>query len=167
MNFFVTKSRVLHLARHFVGSGVAGSLFDAEIFPSIESLIAYINRHEPFDVMEQSAHSRTYLFRHIEGRDVGANGIAKKEDIPEENIALEIRDGYHIKIGLVDKLPKTKEFCVVAIDTNQGRSVITIFPGMYAPPFPSNRMTGDDFLRSQTFWQKFILVKADKTLFFR
>lgn len=163
MKFFINPENRQHLIRHFPGSDIPGSHFFPEIFESIEDLLDYIHQHKPFEVIEQSSGRKAYCYKHHLNLNVGTYGIANRIAIPAKDIIVEKRDGFQIEVGLVKELPQTSEFCVIAADTDRGKSVITAFPGLYAPPFPSNRMTEDDLLSSQTFWQKFILVKADKT----
>jgi hypothetical protein len=37
--------------------------------------------------------------------------------------------------------------------------LITVFPGTYAPVFPSTSMTKDDFQIASEFWDEHILLK--------
>jgi hypothetical protein len=160
MMFYIAPENTLHLARHFAGSDVAGSHFDLDAFPTIESFVEYINEHEPHEVIEQSENKKAYLFRHHLGTNVGTCGIAKRTDIPSNDIIVENRDGFQIEIGLVKELPKTQEFCVIASETDRGKSVITAFPGMYAPPFPAVDQNKEDYLKSNEFWLTYVLINA-------
>jgi len=157
--FVISPDKVQHLNRHFAGSKVPGSHFNTDVFPTIDSLIEYINKHEPYTIIQQSATKKAYLFMHEEGIEVGTCGIAKRDSLPTNDIITEQRDGFSIEIGLVKELPKSNEFCVIATDTIDGKMVLTAFPGMFAPPFPEAEKNEGDYLKSKYFWQKYILIK--------
>lgn len=159
VNFYVHADSAHHLARHFAGSDVPGSHFDQSVFRSMNDLLNYINSYEPYDVIGQSATKKAYLFRHHEGIEVGTCGIALRNTIPSSDIIRENRDGFQLEIGMVKELPKTNEFCVIATETNQGKSVVTAFPGIYAPPFPAAGQTREEYLRNKIFWNEFILMR--------
>jgi hypothetical protein len=42
--------------------------------------------------------------------------------------------------------------------------LITVFPGMYAPAFPSNSMSKDDLQIASEFWDEHILLKKESGL---
>ena len=94
-----------------------------------------------------------------DGRMAGKLGLVKRAQIPNEDIILLSREGFTIEVGLVDELPETPKFCVIADQTLDGLSVVTAFPGSYARPFAQKSQPNDQFILNQQFWEQHVLIK--------
>ena len=162
--FYLKTSQREHVLRHFHAKDMAGSHFYSEVFVSPEGLLDYINSVEPIHTFQQSRTRNAYCFVNTSGQAVGTSGLAKSSDLDENCIIRQIRDGYTIEIGLVDLLPETHSFCVIADESPDGLSVITAFPGDYARPFALKSQPADEYELNKKFWEEHVLLKLKNTI---
>lgn len=162
MKFYITPEKQKHLLRHFTENKTSGSKFNPALFPTPEALINYINSIIPYYVFPQGNNAMVYCFRSISGECMGLIGIANRRDVPLSDIVTENRDGHLQEIGEVNELPETEEFCVIATRTAIGNSIITAFPGPYAPPYPDKRQSKEDLEYSRLFWDTHVLLRCRK-----
>jgi hypothetical protein len=161
--FYLTINQREHVLRHFHSKELAGSHFHETVFETPEDLITYINSNEPSKTFQQSPQRKAYCFIQIELKAVGTSGIARRCDLRKEQITRHVREGYSIDIGLVDQLPETNEFCVIADTTPNGLSIITAFPGGYARPFAQKGQPPNDYMLNKKFWEEHVLLKSRKS----
>jgi hypothetical protein len=64
-----------------------------------------------------------------------------------------------MEVGMVDILPDTQLFCVIADETPEGLSIITAFPGGYARPFAQKSQPKDEYELNKKFWEEHVLLK--------
>ena len=140
-------------------SELAGSHFYPHVFGDPEGLIDYINVHEPLEVIQQLDNRFAFCFAALDRKPVGTSGLARREELQPSQIQQQVRDGFTIDIGIVDSLPETYLFCVIAHETSDGFSIITAFPGGNARPFPQKSQPREEFELNRTFWKEHVLLK--------
>jgi hypothetical protein len=141
-------------------SELAGSHFYPCVFRDPEVLIDYINAHEPLEVIQQLDKRFAFCFAATDGNPVGTSGLAKRQDLQPSQIERQVREGFTVEVGIVDSLPETHLFCVIADETSDGFSIITAFPGGNARPFPRKSQPREEFELNSTFWKEHVLLKS-------
>jgi hypothetical protein len=157
--FYIAPTQRAHVARHFNQSDLAGSHFYAASFASPESLVAFVNNTEPLEVIKQSEKRFAFRFASINKQPVGTSGLALRSELNPEQLAKLVREGFTLEIGIVDQLPETTEFCVIADETLEGLSIITAFPGGYARPFAQKSQPATEYALNKQFWEEHVLLK--------
>jgi hypothetical protein len=148
-----------HILRHFGDNSFAGSHFNSTTFASPQELMLFINSNAPISTQSYSEKKAAYLFQTKDGRAVGTRGIAKRNKVPTKDIVHEKREGYLLYIGLVEELPITTQFCVIAHETDEGLSIITAFPGNYARPFAQKGQPAKEYALNKQFWAEHVLLR--------
>jgi hypothetical protein len=162
--FYLTASQREHVLRHFHANDMAGSHFYIHVFASPEGLVDFINSVEPQETIPQSKTRVAFCFAHFNGQAVGTSGLAKRSELQKEQITRLVREGYTIEVGIVDQLPETCFFCVIADDFPEGLSVITAFPGGYARPFAQKSQPREEYELNKKFWEEHVLLKQQNTM---
>jgi hypothetical protein len=139
-------------------SELAGSHFYPHVFGDPEELIDYINVHEPLEVIQQRNKRFAFCFAELDGNPVGKAGLAQRKDLNPSHIERQVREGYTIEVGIVDTLPETHLFCVIADETPDGLSIITAFPGGFARPFAQKGQHAEEYALNRAFWEEHILL---------
>ena len=164
MKYLLTDRAKKHVEGHFAQNAKSGSIFRPDYFPTIESLLMYMLGLEPIREIFQSEYSVAHLYQINALEYVGWEGVGKMSDYPKAIVQEENRNGFMTRFIEIDDLPQTKLVNVVSKHCLNGMELITIFPGMYAPAFPSNSMTKDDFQIASEFWDENILLKKRLSL---
>ncbi len=162
MKYLLSDRAKKHVEGHFAQNAKSGSIFRPDYFPTIESLLNFMVDIEPIREIIQSEYSVAHLYE-IDALDyVGWEGIGKMSDYPKANVQEENRNVYKIRFIEIAELPTTKFVNIVfnyGLNGMIDMELITVFPGMYAPAFPSATMLKDDFLIASEFWNAHILLK--------
>lgn len=161
--FYLSDSGRKHVGRHFGVENLAGSHFLQSTFASPDDLLSYVNTAAPVQTITQSIGKSAYCFQITDGRMAGTSGLARRTALPAQEIVREIREGYTIEIGLVDELPLTTHFCVIAQETSNGLSIITAFPGGYARPFAQKGQPTEEYALNKKFWEEHALLKQKQS----
>lgn len=119
----------------------------------------YINTHDPNKVINQDNGTYVYIYENKKINHVGYEAIASINDIDTNLIRNESRNGHTVKFAVVNQLPFTNQFCVVAFKNKDIKELVTAFPGRYAPPFPHQKQLVHQNKISTDFWNKHILLK--------
>ena len=159
MKYLLSDRAKKHVEGHFAQNAKSGSIFRPDYFPTIESLLNFMVDIEPIREIIQSEYSVAHLYE-IDGLEyVGWEGVGKMSDYLKAEVQEENRNGYMTRFIEIEELPQTKLVNVVFKQCSNGMELITVFPGMYAPAFPSNSMSKDDFQIASEFWDEHILLK--------
>ena len=154
----ITSGREKHMLRHFSGDAI-GSSFDTAVFADMDALLAYINSHQPDEIIPQSNGREAWIFICSEFESIGHCGLMNRNDVPETCIVEEIRDGFLMDVGIVDELPTTNQFCVIVEHKETATFLITAFPGEKAAAFPYGAQSPEERLISEAFWKEHVLVR--------
>jgi hypothetical protein len=144
-------------------SELAGSHFYPHVFGDPQELIDYINSHEPLKVIQQREKRFAFCFAEMDGHPIGTSGLAKRIDLQASQIQRRVREGFTIEVGIVDTLPETHLFCVIADETPDGLSIITAFPGGFARPFAQKGQPREEYELNKKFWEEYVLLKLQNT----
>jgi hypothetical protein len=139
-------------------SELAGSHFYPHVFGDPQELIDYINSNAPLEVIQQREKRFAFCFAEMDGHPVGTSGLAKRIDLQASQIQRHVREGFTIEVGIVDTLPETHLFCVIADDTSEGFSIITAFPGGNARPFAQKEQHAEEYALNRAFWEEHVLL---------
>jgi hypothetical protein len=161
--FYLSVAQREHVARHFLQTDLAGSHFYTDVIASPEALLLIINDILPEQVISQSKARSAFSFTSKDGLPIGTCGLAFRRDLREEQITRQVREGYTIEIGFVDRLPETNQFCVIADETTEGLSIITAFPGGYARPFAQKGQPPEEYALNKLFWEEHVLLKQKQS----
>lgn len=157
--FYYSEVGRRHVARHFDNLDLAGSHFLLSTFPTPDDLLAYVNANTPKEVIKQSAGKWAYCFQLSDGRMAGTSGIVLRQELNMQDIVREVRDGYTMDIGIVERIPLTSELCIVGQESPQGFSIITAFPGRFARPFAKKGQPPEEYALNQQFWKEHVLLR--------
>ena len=155
MEYLITDKAIEHCKQHFGDSGKSGSKFNTLVFPSLESILTEIKSIEPNRIVEQSSGRVAHIYE-LNGF-CGWTGVGKRADY--NRIETEIRNGFVTEFAVVESLPQTRLLTVISEFTDGVYTLITLFPGDYAPPFPYDGMLPEEKERAVLFWQENILLK--------
>jgi len=161
--FYLSADQREHVVRHFLQTDLAGSHFYTDVIASPEALLLIINDILPEQVISQSKARSAFSFTSKDGLPIGTCGLAFRRDLREEQITRQVREGYTIEIGFVDRLPETNQFCVIADETTEGLSIITAFPGGYARPFAQKGQPPEEYALNKLFWEEHVLLKQKQS----
>ena len=159
MKYLLSDRAKKHVEGHFAQSAKSGSIFRPDYFPTIESLLNFMVDIEPIREIVQSENSVAHFYEIDALEYVGWEGVGKLSNYPKVKVQEENRNGYMTRFIEIPELPTTKFVNVVFKHYLNGLELITVFPGMYAPAFPSNSMSKDDFQIASEFWDEHILLK--------
>jgi len=89
------------------------------------------------------------------------NLIAIEELSPDEVIAIETKYLGGNKVQSIKSEAKpTWELHIIIAQQSDSYTIITMFPGMYAPPFPDYKnQSKDSYLKNKKFWDKHIFIE--------
>lgn len=157
--FFLSESARKHVARHFGKVGLAGSHFLPQTFSNPEQLLLYVIEHDPREVIAQSECKAAFCYRLDGGRLAGTSGLGLRKTLAEKDIIREVREGYTLEVGIVEELPLTSDFCIIAQQSPEGLNIITAFPGGYARPFAQKGQPAEEYALNKRFWEEHVLLK--------
>lgn len=159
MKYLLSDRAKKHVEGHFAQNAKSGSIFRPDYFPAVESLLNFMVDIEPIREIIQSEYSVAHLYEIDALEYVGWEGVGELSDYPKVKVQEENRNGYMTRFIEIAELPTTKFINVVFKQCLNGMELITVFPGMYAPAFPCNSMSKDDFQIASEFWEEHILLK--------
>ena len=163
MKYSITKIEKNHVNRHFGESQSAGSRFRCDLFPTVESVFDLLLHRQPINIILQNNNTEAHEFLIEDNSYIGWLGLGLLSEFESALIQKEMRNGYETKFIEVDSLPTTNFITVISSPIeNTYFQIITLFPGQYAPAFPNDRMSIDDFRNASEFWDTHILLKCTK-----
>ena len=162
MNYILSEKAKAHLLLHFGTTAVAGSLFDETVFPTTDSLMNYLHFRTPDQVIHQLNSNQAHVYVLHELKHCGWTGLGKRHDY--NSIHTEIRNGWTVEFAYVYSFPPTNIVTVICHETEYGLSIITAFPGEYAPPFPDPSQSKDEMEINKKYWSDHILLRKKEDL---
>ena len=150
ISFILPADGMTHLMRHFSDSAELGSRF---FFNSPVSLLAYAATSFPDKFKEAVADNDGRKRISITfDREIGTCNVVPLSSLTEQeraSVFYEDRDGYKVKVAFSDCTFPTSE-CQIIL--SQDNTVITLFPGPLAPPFPGPGETSD-------YWDNHVFIR--------
>lgn len=172
----MTLEQAFYLLKHFTEiDSNANSLFlahgfkEAEITQQLQTIgskFYYSFCTSPFKLEEQLENvqpnqkiiqsngriAQVYQFDQL----IGTEQVIEKEKVNQEEIVQLERNDHLIKAVQLPELPHTNQLVVVK---SKDDAWITAFPGKYAPAFPSDWMSEEEYQIATNFWQQHVFIK--------
>lgn len=144
-----------HIIRHFPGSQETGSVFYAK---TPVELLTYAATTFPIAFKESIPDKKDGRKRlsFVSENEVGLCNVVHISSLTDEekaSLVYENRNGYMSKVIFTERTFPTKEFHIILDENN---TVITMFPGPMAPPFPKEGEESD-------FWDNHAFVRTQET----
>jgi hypothetical protein len=155
LEYLITDKAIEHCKQHFGDSEKSGSKFNTVVFPNLDIILLSIKSIEPKRIVEQSSGRFAHVYE-LHGY-CGWSGVGKRADY--NRIETEIRAGFVTEFAVVESLPQTRLLTVISEFKDGTYTLITVFPGDYAPPFPYDGMLPEEKERAVSFWKENILLK--------
>ncbi len=137
---------------------ITGSKFNYQFCKNPFELIEKINRLQPLHFFKQENGNAVYIFT-IESNFIGVDNLIPLADLTlteRSKIKYELRNSYEIGTFTTKKIHPTKE-CVLVLKSDSNE-VVTIFPGIYAPPFPISIANEDMKAKAEYFWANHLFL---------
>jgi hypothetical protein len=153
-----TKS--LFLAQGFKEEAISqqlqtiGSKFFNSFCKSPFHLEAQLEKVQPIEKIIQSNGRLAQVYQF--DQEIGTEQVIEKEKVNQEEIVQLERNGHLIKAVQLPELPHTNQLVVVK---SKDDAWITAFPGKYAPAFPSDWMSEEEYQIATNFWQQHVFIK--------
>lgn len=176
--FILTDERAFYLIKHFekldnqalhyfqqLGHGIEevnhalssiGSKFYASFCANPFELIQKIAYFTPFEVIPQPNGNRAFRYKIAFDGGIGTNALINiKTILHADKIKKVIRNGFQVNTIERNFFDPTNELVVVCNPLNE---VITVFPGMYAPAFPSQLVDENEVEAAGLFWEHHVFI---------
>jgi hypothetical protein len=162
--FLAQPENEKHLLRHFMSDPTPGGKFNPDLFPNTQALIEYITQNPALNCFVQSNGRFAFLYQTVENAFAGWTGISPRDKWPEHLLIPGERDGCSILSVHASDMEKTNEFCVITNPPLNGiYTVLTAFPGPYAPPLPIPALAPALQKESKQFWDRYVFLIVDKS----
>lgn len=188
--FYLTTRLQYHILRHFMDPGeeyVAELAKSLEYSPDEIRMQLSLsgskfqagfarNPLELWEIIKAEAQQSNFILRTVFHRGIytfnfnrekytggiGTLGISKISDLTESEkltLEVEIRGGFPVKTVSIEKLRLTWELQLVVL-LSDDPFITTIFPGIYAPPFPDRSVQDEEESHTcEEFWRDHALVR--------
>lgn len=136
-----------------------GSKFYPEFTKGPYDLIAKLNTADPDEVFNQNNLRTVFIFRY--NMEIGTDGIVSINSLSKRNrneIYCKSRGGVTVKTWKTSKKIETHQVVLIAKEN----SIITCFPGTFAPSLPSANMTENEFKLAHDFWKQHVFIEYDE-----
>jgi len=161
--FLVPPENEKHLLRHFMSDPTPGGKFNPDLFPNTQALLEYIAQNPPLNCFVQANGRYAFLYQTAENAFAGWTGISPRNKWPEHALIPGERDGCSIYTVHIADLEKTHTFSVITNPPEQGQySILTAFPGPYAPPLPNTTLPPLILKEAREFWDQHVFLILDK-----
>jgi hypothetical protein len=160
MRYIWTEDSRVYVLRHFGRSSSPGSYFEPSLFPDPDTLLAVLEGIEPDKKHQQGQGREAHVYSFPESTVCGYVGVGKRSNYAKSECGEELRNGFVTPFAWVDSLLPTHTLTIVCDSHVLPYSMITAFPGDYAPAFPHQGMNPIEFAEAEGFWQEHILLKV-------
>ena len=128
-----------------------GSKFYASFCANPFELIQKIAYFTPFEVIPQTNGNRAFRYKIAFEGGIGTNTIMNiKTILHADKIKKVIRNGFQVNTIERNSFDSTNELVLICNSLNE---VITVFPGMYAPAFPTQLVDKNEAEAARLFWE--------------
>ncbi len=131
-----------------------GSKFYNSFCTSPFNLEEQLKRVKPIEKIIQSNGRTAQVYQF--DQEIGTEQVIEKEKVNQEEIIQLERNGNLIEAAQIQVLPNTNQLVVVKTKED---AWITAFPGKYAPAFPSDWMSEEEYQIATNFWQQHVFIK--------
>ena len=131
-----------------------GSKFYNSFSKSPFDLVEQVKGVQPIQIIIQSNGRIAQVYQF--DQEIGTEQVIEKEKVNQNQIIQLKRNGNLIEAIQLRELPKTTQLVVVK---SKEDAWITAFPGKYAPAFPSNWMSEEEYQIATNFWQQHVFIQ--------
>lgn len=178
--FILTDERAFYLIKHFeklnekgirhfqqLGHAIEainhalssiGSKFYAQFTENPYDLIQKIAHFTPLEIISQTNGNRAFRYKIPFEGGIGANTLINIQSIPQTDkstLKKVIRNGFQVNVVVRNFFDPTNELVLICNSLNE---VITVFPGMYAPAFPTQLVDKNEVDAAQLFWDNHAFI---------
>lgn len=133
---------------------IIGSKFYNTFCKSPFDLESQLKRAKPIKQIIQSNGRIAQVYQF--DQEIGTEQVIEKEKVNQEEIIQLERNGNLIEAVKLPELPYTNQLVVVK---SKEDAWITAFPGKYAPAYPSDWMSKEEYQFATDFWQQHVFIK--------
>lgn len=161
--FLIPPENEKHILRHFVSDPTPGGKFNPDLFPNAQALLKFIDQNAEVSSFVQASGRYVFLYQTAENAFAGWTGISPRNKWPEHLLIPGERDGCSIYTFHTSALEKTHVFCVITTPPEQGLyTILTAFPGPYAPPLPKATLPPLILKEAKQFWDQHVFLILDQ-----
>lgn len=156
MLYFQQMGHASEAINHALSS--IGSKFYASFCANPFELIQKIAYFTPFEVIPQTNGNRAFRYKIAFEGGIGTNTLVNIQAIPQTNkstVKKVIRNGFQVNVVERNFFDPTNELVLICNSLNE---VTTVFPGMYAPAFPTQLVDKNEVEASKLFWENHAFI---------
>ena len=135
-----------------------GSKFYTRFTENPYELIQQLSHLTPLEIISQTNGNRAFRYKmHCEG-GIGTNNLVNIQAIPQRDkstLKKVIRNGFEVNVVERNFFDPTNELVLICNSLNE---VITVFPGTYAPAFPTQLVDKNEVDAARLFWDNHAFV---------
>jgi hypothetical protein len=142
---------------------IIGSKFNEDFVSNPVELVDILNQSSPHITIFQENGRIALVFQF--SFSIGTDSLIEiMQIIPEErkNIYLEERGSINVGVIQMDNLLQTDQIVVIVDATSH--NLVTLYPGIYAPSFPTEEQSKEDNQISLDFWKKHLFIKIKQNV---
>jgi hypothetical protein len=135
-----------------------GSKFYARFTENPYELIQQLSHLTPFEIISQTNGNRAFRYKMPFEGGIGTNTLVNIHAIQQTDkstLKKVIRNGFQVNTIERSFFDPTNELVVVCNPLNE---VITVFPGMYAPAFPTQLVDKNEVDAARLFWDNHAFI---------
>jgi hypothetical protein len=110
------------------------------------------------EIISQTNGNRAFRYKISCKGGIGANTLINIQSIPQTDkstLKKVIRNGFQVNVVERNFFDPTNELVLICNSLNE---VITVFPGMYAPAFPTQLVDKNEVDAAQLFWDNHAFI---------
>ncbi len=154
-----------HLSIHFANCAddIAGSKFFADFAKSGEDLLNIIKceiRRQDLSFKWNKNRCEVSIFF---DKKIGFDSLIKLSEIDNSLVYLEPREEsntYEVKKTMAYTPMETNQLNMILLKCDEKIKILTIFPGVLAPPIPNKKYhTEKEFAKFDVFWKEYVFIE--------
>jgi hypothetical protein len=130
-----------------------GSKFYTRFTENPYELIQYLSHLTPLVIISQTNGNKALRYKIAFEGGIGTNTLINIQAIPQTDkstLKKVIRNGFEVNVVERNFFDPTNELVLICNSLNE---VITVFPGMYAPAFPTQLVDKNEVDSARLFWE--------------
>jgi hypothetical protein len=134
-----------------------GSKFFYSFAHSPESILNKITERVPSQIIHQKNGNIVYIY--LFEQTIGYDSLISVKNLSTKELNLiEIENRNQKEVRVLRKNKRNKTYQLNVIFQKNNNEIITMFPGVYAPPLPTSKMESEEFLQATIFWEEHIFI---------
>ncbi len=164
----LTDELIIHLSRHFANTAndIVGSKFFADFAESAEDLLNIIKCEIRKQNLSFKWNKNRCEVSIIFDKEIGVDSLIHISEIDKKLVYIEVREGnnsYQVNKTNAYKPINTNQLNMILFKDSEKIKILTIFPGILAPPFPNkNYHSKAKFEKYDLFWKEYVFIEEIK-----